>query len=315
MRVNYTKELLEENVKNCYSISELCRKIGLKPVGGNISTVRKKLDQFNVDYSHFTGQRWNTGFNNTNKTARYKLEDILQKNIKYSSDSLRKRLINEGIKESKCEQCGCTDVILELHHINGDHYDNRLENLQILCPNCHSKTENFRNRGFKKSENFVNLALKYNKNHYMICQYCGKEFYSDRTDRARKFCSRDCYNKYLKDPNKIIPELSLKTEITKEDILKHINNYDNLSSLAKQLNISRTTLRKKLIEFNLYEDFKFKYDFHSIKIQQYDLNMNLIKEWPSIIDAETSLNISSISKCLKGKQRSAGGFLWKYLEQ
>lgn len=58
-RVNYTKELLEEKIQNCYSFAELCRRLGLKPEGSNPKTVRKKLDEFGVDYSHFTGKAWN----------------------------------------------------------------------------------------------------------------------------------------------------------------------------------------------------------------------------------------------------------------
>ena len=54
-KVKYTKELLEENVKDCYSFSELCRRLGLKPEGSNPKTLRKKMNEFGVDYSHFTG--------------------------------------------------------------------------------------------------------------------------------------------------------------------------------------------------------------------------------------------------------------------
>lgn len=54
-KVQYTKELLEEAVKDCYSFAELCRKIGLIPEGSNPKTLRKKLEEFNIDYSHFTG--------------------------------------------------------------------------------------------------------------------------------------------------------------------------------------------------------------------------------------------------------------------
>lgn len=56
MKVKYTKELLEENIKDCYSFAELARRLGLKPEGSNPKTLKKKLDQFNIDYSHFTGQ-------------------------------------------------------------------------------------------------------------------------------------------------------------------------------------------------------------------------------------------------------------------
>lgn len=54
-KVNYSKELLEEKIKGCYSFAELCRRLGLKPEGSNPKTVRKKLEEFGVNYSHFTG--------------------------------------------------------------------------------------------------------------------------------------------------------------------------------------------------------------------------------------------------------------------
>lgn len=56
-----------------------------------------------------------------------------------------------GIKEEKCEVCGYTDS-LELHHINGDNCDNRIENLQILCPNCHAKIDTFRGLNIKSKK-------------------------------------------------------------------------------------------------------------------------------------------------------------------
>jgi DNA-binding CsgD family transcriptional regulator len=62
--------------------------------------------------------------------------------------NLKRRLLGEGLKDARCERCGIGQwrgrpLSLELHHINGDGHDNRLENLQLLCPNCHSQTENF----------------------------------------------------------------------------------------------------------------------------------------------------------------------------
>ena len=70
---------------------------------------------------------------------------------------LKRRLLAEGLKTSRCEECGVAEwrgrpLSMALHHINGDGRDNRLENLQLLCPNCHSQTENFSGRGRKRVE-------------------------------------------------------------------------------------------------------------------------------------------------------------------
>lgn len=321
MRINYTKELLENAVKEAYSYAEVCRKIGLKPIGGNYKTLKKKLNEFNIDYSHFTGQSWNKGISKLNKISRFKLEEILQENINYSSHALKKRLISENIKNNKCEICEISgeEISLELHHINGDHYDNRIENLQILCPNCHSKTENFRGKNLSKKESPINLSKKYSKNHYMICLNCKKEFYSDRTDRVRKFCCRECYSEYLKKVHTgnaeslqdNVPNLDIP--LTKENILKQFDNYKDLTNFGKHFGVSRTTMRNYLIKYDLYDKFKLKYDFHAKPVIQMDLKGNIIKEWPSITDAEKSLNIQSIDKAASGNRRSAGGYLWRYL--
>ena len=76
-----------------------------------------------------------------------------------------KRLIIEGKKEKKCECCGNTkwndlEIPLELHHINGNKTDNRLENLQLLCPNCHALTNNYRGK--------KNQIVKSNPNHKRV---------------------------------------------------------------------------------------------------------------------------------------------------
>ena len=69
----------------------------------------------------------------------------------------KKRLIKEGIKEDRCEQCGITHwrgrkLSIQLHHRNGDGTDNRIENLELLCANCHSQTENWGGRNRRNRE-------------------------------------------------------------------------------------------------------------------------------------------------------------------
>jgi DNA-binding CsgD family transcriptional regulator len=68
--------------------------------------------------------------------------------------NLKRRLIAEGFKRHECERCGISEWLghvlsMELHHVNGDGHHNRLENLQLLCPNCHSQTENFGSRNLR----------------------------------------------------------------------------------------------------------------------------------------------------------------------
>lgn len=320
-KVKYSKELLEEATKNAYSIAQVCRNLGLKPVGGNYKTVTKKLELFGIDISHFTGKSWNKGRALIEATCKLPLKDILKDGVSYKSDSLKKRLINEGIKESKCELCGYTEN-LELHHINGNHYDNRLENLQILCPNCHAKTDNYRGRNSNRNTTPENLSKKSSQSHWCTCKNCNKEFYSDRIDRIRKFCSRECYIEYLKklqigeveEPLQENNDTKNVKILTKETLLREIPNYSNIMDLSKYFGVSRTTVRNRLEKYGLYEDFKLKYDYHANPVLQLDLNGNTIKEWPSITDAAISLNISTsdISKVCSFKRRSAGGFLWKY---
>lgn len=148
-RVKYTKELLEENVKNCFSFAELCRRLGLNPEGSNPKTLKKKLNEFNVDYSHFTGQRWNENPNNPIYRGKY-LPNLCE-HSSLSSANAKELVYRLGLKKNKCEKCGLSEwqgepLVCELHHINGDSTDNRIENLVILCPNCHSQTDNFRSR-------------------------------------------------------------------------------------------------------------------------------------------------------------------------
>ena len=83
------------------------------------------------------------------------MEEILVQRSDYrTTSSLRKRLIKEGLRDPRCDGCGGTEwqgqpIPLQLDHINGDRRDNRLENLRLLCPNCHSQTETWcgKNRG------------------------------------------------------------------------------------------------------------------------------------------------------------------------
>jgi Zn finger protein HypA/HybF involved in hydrogenase expression len=162
MKHSYTIEEFKSAVQGSYSIAQALTKLGVSPRGGNYRVFKKFEKLYAIDTSHFTGQGHLKGkTHNFNTTP---LNEILVKDYEYSSNKLRKRLISEGIKEHKCECCGLNEwlgelIPLELDHIDGDHYNNTLENLKILCPNCHAKTPTYRGKN-KRSKNSQTLKNK-----------------------------------------------------------------------------------------------------------------------------------------------------------
>jgi len=135
--LEYTESDIIEKAKQSRSLSDLIKKLGLRTAGGNFGTIKKKLKILNVDTSHWKGQGWNRG---------EQLKDW--ENYK-RPQNLKHHLIKE--KGYKCQMCELTkwndkDIILEVHHIDGNRLNNKLTNLQLLCPNCHSTTDNWRNR-------------------------------------------------------------------------------------------------------------------------------------------------------------------------
>lgn len=149
---------LRNAVKSAKSFRQVLKSLGLRQAGGNYDQVKKYIEALNLDVSHFKGKGWNKGLKITG-IPRIPLEKILVDNSNYQSFKLKKRLFAVGLKSQKCELCGWAKraadgrLPLELDHINGNHRDNRLENLRILCPNCHSLQPNHRGRNIRKASN------------------------------------------------------------------------------------------------------------------------------------------------------------------
>jgi hypothetical protein len=135
----YIKEWLEPIVKKSLSWAQVCRELGLKPATGSQSHIKKVSIDLNIDFSHFKGSAWNKG----RTFLKRNVKEYLFLGCTEPSHRIKEKLIRDGLKEKKCEFCSIStwkekDLPLELDHKNGNHLDNRLENLQILCPNCHS---------------------------------------------------------------------------------------------------------------------------------------------------------------------------------
>jgi len=151
----WTEKNLEEAVNSSTSIRQVLNKIGLIEAGGNYSQIKKYIKEKNLNTNHFKGRGWNKGLTGIG-IPRVSLKEILVKDSDFQSFKLKKRLFLVGLKNKKCEECGWSKlsedgrIPLELDHINGNHRDNRLENLRILCPNCHSLKPTHRGRNRKK---------------------------------------------------------------------------------------------------------------------------------------------------------------------
>ena len=144
-------EDLKNAVKNSTSYRQVLGVLKLKEAGGNYAQIKKYIKENNLDTGHFKGKAWNKGLKGNGK-PRIPLDKILILGSSYQSFKLKNRLFRAGLKPMRCEVCGWAQVTekgylpLELDHINGNRYDNRLENLRILCPNCHSLQPTHRSR-------------------------------------------------------------------------------------------------------------------------------------------------------------------------
>lgn len=150
--INKIDLLTEEEFKNliaeCSSSADVLRKLEYSVVGNSWAyrIIAERMDKLNITF----GKKF--GIAKTEDNSQLPLEKVLTKDSNYNRTKLKDRLVKEGIKEYKCECCGLTEwnnkpITLQLHHLNGIHNDNRLFNLKLLCPNCHSQTENFGTRG------------------------------------------------------------------------------------------------------------------------------------------------------------------------
>lgn len=148
---SWTDDQLIEAVKTSSSMTQVIPKLGLsKTSAGNRSTIKKSIDRLNLCTSHWKGQNWSAG----TLRPRVSLEEVLVEHSTYSTNNLRIKLLKEGIKEARCESCDLVEwmgnpIPLELDHINGISNDHRIENLRILCPNCHALTPTWRGRNKK----------------------------------------------------------------------------------------------------------------------------------------------------------------------
>lgn len=146
--------ILRRIVPTSTTVAEVVRTLGLPETGGTHSRVKNRIQELGIDTTHFLGQRANSGLNHKGGHRRKAWGEILVKRSsgrRVKTPLLRRALLEMGCPH-QCAQCGSgpswrgSELVLEIHHANGNWLDDRSKNLQFLCPNCHSQTRAHRGR-------------------------------------------------------------------------------------------------------------------------------------------------------------------------
>ena len=140
------KEEIEQWIAEGKTKAQMARELGCNP-----KTINPVLKKLGLEYAGNQGCKGLSKSNGREMT----LIEYLNKSIDIQSNKVRKKLLEEGYKKYRCECCGLTEwlgepIPLELHHKDGNHFNNDLDNFQLLCPNCHAKTDSYRGKNRSK---------------------------------------------------------------------------------------------------------------------------------------------------------------------
>lgn len=216
------KDELQDLLDESDSIADVLKALGLKPFNGNHRTLNKRIEKDALSLDQLSRNRTAKRKSRVKKRE-IPLEDILVANSSYTWNRiLKKRLLENSLLEYKCSECNIVDtwngkpISLQLDHINGTNNDNRLENLRLLCPNCHSQTETFCGKH----------KAKINK-----CLDCDKKI-SGLSKRCKRCAS------------KIVGKNQRRFEVTKEE-LQRLVEIMPMTRIGEKFGVSDNAVRKR----------------------------------------------------------------------
>lgn len=213
-------------VANSKSTTEVIKKLGLISNGGNARDfIKKRYIELDIDTTHFN----RLGNSKRTKNRKYTcIDDTCYKVSGARNRRIMELLISESVKEYICEMCGCGNlwngkpITLQLHHIDGNNSNHEVVNLQIVCPNCHTQTNNY---GSKNREGYIgkkvdsknvnaNDDIQQLPSNYIkyTCQGCRANYYSKhKKTKHRSFaCARKSSRKKDRPTKKVLYSLLLK---------------------------------------------------------------------------------------------------------
>lgn len=130
------RSLIEDFIAKELPKKQIAQNLGIQQ-----ATLAAYLNELNIEYKGQQNKKGQQKGPNKYKPANYYIEN----SIPVSGYYILKKLLRDGLKEYRCEECDATswlgsvdNLVLEVHHIDGNHYNNRLDNLKVLCPNCHA---------------------------------------------------------------------------------------------------------------------------------------------------------------------------------
>ena len=181
----FTRQEIEQFTKESFSWRHLGSKLGYNvETGSYLATLRAMVKELDLDISHFTGQGWNK---NNFDYSRFRKGTAIK-----SSKAINALIYLRG---HRCEHCNLgfwleQPIPLEVHHIDGDHLNNELDNLQLVCPNCHALTDNYRGKNINKKqkipENDFVAALQKSSNIRQALKMLGLTTKGGNYQRARE---------------------------------------------------------------------------------------------------------------------------------
>lgn len=157
----YSKENLEQVIKNNDNIKDCLIQLGRGTTGDNYNFLNRYIKKYNLDISHFASKKELQKRAMDKRGGSFNIEIplneyFIKSDIHRGGNDLKRKILKYSLKEYKCELCGQDEnwitgkISLILDHINGDNTDNRLENLRFVCPNCDTTLPTFKGRNIKK---------------------------------------------------------------------------------------------------------------------------------------------------------------------